>query len=77
MLLKSVNSIVIKHTIGSSFISKWKRGASGQVSEEKERERGIENEHRLMADLASVVKRTVRKYTCLINKMVNIWNDCY
>jgi hypothetical protein len=36
-----------------------------------------EREHWAAADIASVVKWTVRKYTGLINKMVNIWNDCY
>ena len=39
-----------------------------QDSREKERERGRENKYRLVADVASVVKLTVRKYTCLIKR---------
>jgi phosphatidate phosphatase PAH1 len=41
-------------------------GARGQDSGEKERVRERESEHRLAADVVSVVKRTIRKYTCLI-----------
>ncbi len=43
-------------------------GARGQDSREKERERGRENEHMLTADVALVVKWTIRKYTCLIKR---------
>jgi hypothetical protein len=63
-------------------------GAKGQDSGEKEREQGRESEHRLVTDVASVVKLTVRKYTCLIkrdgqhlagllliSKMKNLAND--
>ncbi len=63
-------------------------GARGQDSGEKEREWERENEHRLAADVVSVVKRTIRKYTCLIkldgqhlagllliNKMRNLAHD--
>ncbi len=61
--------LMILHTIGSSFISKWKRGQEGKIAERKrERERGRENKHMLMADVALVVKQTTRKYTCLIKR---------
>ncbi len=39
-------------------------GARGQDSGETERERGGENERRWVADVASVVKRTVTEHTC-------------
>ncbi len=53
------------------------REGKGQDSRETERERGRENERWAAAGIVWVVKRTVRKYTCLINKMANIWNNCY
>ncbi len=52
------------HTIGSSFISKWKRGQEGKIAERKR-----ESECRLAVDVALVVKWSIRKYTCLIKKM--------
>ncbi len=64
--------LIITHKIRLSFISEMEEGARGQDSRETERERGRENEHWAVAGIASVVKRTVRKYTCLINKMVKI-----
>ncbi len=59
--------LMMLHTIILSFISKWKRGQEGKIAERK-RERGRENEYRLAADVASVVKLTVREYTCLIKR---------
>ncbi len=38
--------------------------ARGQDSREKEREQGRESKHTAAEDAASVVKLTVRKYTC-------------
>jgi hypothetical protein len=66
--------LISLHTISSSFISEWKRGQEGKIAERK---RGRESEHRLAVDVASVAKRTVRKYTCLIKRDCNIWQDCY
>ncbi len=77
---KAFIQLMILHTIGLSFISKWKMGQEGKIAErkrERERERGRESKCRLSVDVASVVKLTIRKYTCLINEMVNIWHDCY
>ncbi len=66
------------------------RGGKGQGSREteRERERGRESKHWGTADVASVVKQTVRKQTCsnkqdgqhldllsLISKMRNLAND--
>jgi hypothetical protein len=68
--------LIATHKIKLFFISEMEEGAKGKISERQERAR--EREQALgAADLASDVKWTVRKYTCLINKMVNIWNDCY
>ncbi len=64
--------LMITHKIKLSFISETEKGAKGKIVE-----RQRESEHWAAADVASVGKWTVRKYTCLINKMVNIWNDCY
>ncbi len=50
-----------------SFISETEKGAKGKIVErprETKRERGRESEHWETADVASVVRQTVRKYTC-------------
>ncbi len=47
------------------------KGAKGKIAERQK-----ESECWVAADIALVVKQTIRKYTCSINKMVNIWNDC-
>jgi hypothetical protein len=63
---------MITHTIRSSFISEQKRGQEGKIAERKR-----ESEGERASIVVSVVKRTVRKYTCLINEMVNILHNCY
>ena len=83
--LKVFIQLMSLHTIRSSFISKQNRGQEGKIAERK---RGRDNEHRLAADVASVVKLTIRKYTCLtkqdgqhlarlllISNMRNLAND--
>ncbi len=65
MLLKSVYSIDNLNTRSSQFYIKTGKGARGQDSRETEREREREGEResecRLRKDVASVIKRTVRK----------------
>jgi hypothetical protein len=68
--------LIITHKIKSSFISEMEERGKGKIAE-RQRERGRENEHWAAAGIVWVVKWTVRKYTCLINKMTNIWNNCY
>ena len=46
-----------------SFISRQKRGQEGKIAERLRESEG-EREHWEAADVASVVKQTVRKYTC-------------
>ncbi len=66
---RAFSQLMILHTIRSSFISKWKRGQEGKIAERKrERERGRENKCLLMAVVVFFVKRTTRKYTCLIKR---------
>jgi hypothetical protein len=46
------------------FISNGERGQEDKIAErQREREQGREGEHWEAADVASVVKQTVRKYT--------------
>jgi len=48
-----------------SFISETEKGAKGKTAErQRERERERESERWETADVASVVKQTIRKYTC-------------
>jgi hypothetical protein len=63
--------LIITHKIRSSFISETEEGARGQDSRETEREseEKRENKHWVAVGIASVVNRTIRKYTCLISKM--------
>jgi hypothetical protein len=64
--------LIITHKIRSSFISETEEGARGQDSRERARER----EQALGRGGYSVsCKPTIRKYTCLINQMVNIWKQ--
>ncbi len=81
--------LITIHKSNHLFIFKWKRGQEGKIAErQRERERGRENERRQVADVALVVKQTVRKHTCfdkqdgqhleqllLISKMRNLAND--
>ncbi len=46
-----------------SFISETEKGAKGRVAERQRESKG-EREHWEAADVAAVVKHTVRKYTC-------------
>ncbi len=54
-------------------------GAKGKIAErQRERDRESVREQALGGGGYSIgCKWTFRKYTCLINKMVNIWDDCY
>jgi hypothetical protein len=57
--------LITIHKSNRLFISKRKRGQEGKIAvRQRERERGRENEHRRVADVASVVKRTVTEHTC-------------
>jgi hypothetical protein len=68
--------LVFPHKIKSSFISEMKEGAKGKMAE---RQRESERESTSVGQRWYSVgcKWTIRKYTCLINKLVNIWYDCY
>ncbi len=59
--------LINQHPIRLSFISETEKGAKGKIvgrPRETERERARESKHWEMADVASVVRQTVRKYTC-------------
>jgi hypothetical protein len=69
--------LIDTHKIKLSFISEMKEGAKGKIAE-RQRERESVRERALGGGRYSIgCKWTERKYTCLINKMVNIRDDCY
>jgi hypothetical protein len=69
--------LIDTHKIILSFISETKEGAKGKIVErQRERERECVRERALGGGRYSIgCKWTVRKYTCLINKMVNIRDE--
>jgi hypothetical protein len=58
------------------FYIRNKRGGKGKIAE-RQRQRESERERALGSGGYSVSCKWTVKYTCLINKMVNIWDDCY
>jgi hypothetical protein len=79
--------LITIHKSNRLFYIQTEMGQEGEIAE-RQRERGRENEHRWVADEASVVKQTVTEHTCfdkqdgqhlerllLISKMRNLAND--
>ncbi len=76
--------LITTHKIQSSFISEMEKGERGKIAERQK-----ESKHWLAADIALVIKWTIRKYTflikkkdgqhlerlLLISKMINLAND--